>query len=216
MTDIKKGWCDVPLTKMVKAVWNYKDDDEERESELHESLKRWGQVESIVIRPLGKKFEIVNGNHRLDPMTSLDMKIAHCYNTGKVSEAKARELAIVLNETRFPTDQLKLAKVIDTILKEQPIEELIKIVPWNMEEILALRSLVDVDWKKFGDGQVEIEPEGEWIRITFTVMDSQAKVINQAIDRICTALEIEGKNATGRALELIAADSINTPIESFK
>ena len=95
--------------------------------------------------------------------------------------------------------------------QEQPYAE-----PYTEKEIENMLELTDVDWDKYNPGEVDMEADGEWTTVSFRVTDAQAEVINRAIDRITEALKFEGRTATGRAMELIAADSMNTPLESYQ
>ena len=62
----KMGFIEIPTDKLVKADWNYKTEDQEKQEKLKENIKRNGQIENIIIRELETGFfEVVNGNHRL-------------------------------------------------------------------------------------------------------------------------------------------------------
>lgn len=215
-TPLPEGWVDVPVSLLRAAPWNYKEDDEEKEGKLLENIRRNGQIETIAIRRLKNTYEIVNGNHRLGPFKALEFVAVHAYNTGDISLTKAKRLAVELNETRFPSDQLKLAGIIKDILKEDPIDDVVASMPYTEKEIENMLELTDVDWDKYNPGEVDMEADGEWTTVSFRVTDAQAEVINRAIDRITEALKFEGRTATGRAMELIAADSMNTPLESYQ
>lgn len=79
--EMKKGFTDIEVSKLVKAVWNYKEEDEKQTQKLIENFKRNGQVENIQIRELDNgSYEVVNGNHRLDVMNELKMKKCHVFN----------------------------------------------------------------------------------------------------------------------------------------
>ena len=99
---MKKGWTDIQISKLVKANWNYKEENEKQTDKLLNNFKRNGQIENILIRELDTGFyEVVNGNHRLDVMKILKLKKAHAYNFGKISLAEAQRIAIETNETKF-------------------------------------------------------------------------------------------------------------------
>lgn len=111
--------------QLVKADWNYKEDNDELKEKLKANLKRNGQLENIVVRELDTGYyEIVNGNHRYDAIVDLGLTEVMCYNLGKISTAHAMRVAIELNETRFGTNDIKLAQTIATIGSEFGLEEL--------------------------------------------------------------------------------------------
>jgi hypothetical protein len=133
------GWVRLPLSALVKAEWNYKLDDEEKAKKLTANIKRNGQVQNIIVRDLGKgKFEIANGNHRLDSFLELKYKDAVCYNLGKVSQAVAERVAIETNEQSFDPDPIKLGQVIEHIMEEFPREDLLETMPYSDVDFDAL------------------------------------------------------------------------------
>ena len=133
---MKKGFADIEVKKLVKADWNYKEENEAQTENLINNFKRNGQIENILIRELDTGFfEVVNGNHRLDVMKILKMKKAHAYNCGKIGLAEAQRLAIETDETKFEADSIKMAELISTLTKEFPADELAKTMPYSEEQI---------------------------------------------------------------------------------
>ena len=115
----KLGFTDVKVSRLVKADWNYKEEDEKKTSDLIANFKKNGQIENLLIRELKKgKYEVVNGNHRLDVMKILKMDMAHVYNFGECSLEEAQRIAIETNETKFGVDDLKLAKILKELLEK--------------------------------------------------------------------------------------------------
>jgi hypothetical protein len=56
-----------PRDILIKADWNYKEEDEFISDKLVNNMKRNGQIENIHVRKLNTGFyEVINGNHRLD------------------------------------------------------------------------------------------------------------------------------------------------------
>lgn len=136
---VKVGWVRLPLTALQKAPWNYKVDDAEKAKKLTANIKRNGQVQNIIVRDLGRgKFEIANGNHRLDSFKELKYKDAVCYNLGKVSQAVAERVAIETNEQSFDPDPIKLGQVIEHLMEEFPKEDLLSTLPYAEVDFDAL------------------------------------------------------------------------------
>jgi hypothetical protein len=140
--DLKKvpiGWVRLPTTCFIKAAWNYKTDDEEKAKKLTANIKRNGQVQNIIVRDVGKgKFEIANGNHRLDSFIALKFKDAVCFNLGKVSQAAAERVAIETNEQSFDPDPVKLGQVIEHIMEEFEKDDLLATMPYGEMDFDAL------------------------------------------------------------------------------
>tara|TARA_R100000995_G_C3471544_1_gene118574 strand:+ start:420 stop:1064 length:645 start_codon:yes stop_codon:yes gene_type:complete len=158
---MKKGFLDIEVSKLVKADWNYKEENEQQTENLLNNFKRNGQIENILIRELDTGFyEVVNGNHRLDVMKILKMKKAHAYNCGKIGLAEAQRLAIETNETKFESDSIKMAELISTLTKEFPADELAKTMPYSEEQIQKMTELTKFDWSQY-DSEKEIDTFGD-------------------------------------------------------
>ena len=158
---MKKGWTDIEISKLIKAEWNYKEENDKQTDKLLNNFKRNGQIENILIRELDTGFyEVVNGNHRLDVMKILKTKKAHAYNFGKIGLAEAQRIAIETNETKFESDSIKLAEIITTLTKEFPQDELVSTMPYTEDEINNMAVLVKFDFNEFGNTD-EIDTLGD-------------------------------------------------------
>jgi ParB family transcriptional regulator, chromosome partitioning protein len=133
---MKKGFCEIPIEQLVKADWNYKEDNPELEQKLLENIKRNGQIENIIVRDVSNgKFEIVNGNHRLDVLHLAEFKTVYCFNLGKVSDTQAKRIAIETNETKFEIDMLRMSVLLKDIFEESDINDMLKTMPFNELEL---------------------------------------------------------------------------------
>jgi len=156
----------IPVDELVKANWNYKEEDEDLLAKLMENIKRNGQIENIIVRELETGFyEVVNGNHRYDALCSLGAEKAVCYNLGKISDAQARRIAVETNETRFDTDSVKLAEVLKEISEEFDLSELAETMPFDEDEIQHHINLLDFDWDSFNTGDKDDIEDGEELEI---------------------------------------------------
>ncbi len=152
-----KGWMKVPTEKLVLADWNYKTNNEELEKKLAENIKRNGQIENIIVRELDTGYlETCNGNHRVKVMRELGTPEVYCYNLGKISDAQARRIAVETNETKFETDNIRLAEIIKEITEEfVDLDELSKTMPYTHEEIDNFNKLLTFDWEQYQKGSTE-------------------------------------------------------------
>jgi hypothetical protein len=153
-----KNYKRILLSKLVSASWNYKGDDDGLMSRLKVNITNNGDIENIVVRTIGKgKYEVVNGNHRLKAYLDLGMKDALCYDIGEVSDAKAKRIAIELNETKFPNDHKKLTAMLKELEEEYGFDSLKMSAPLDEDALAAaLESFNDEeDWEKIdvGDGE---------------------------------------------------------------
>lgn len=153
------GWQDVSTDLLVKADWNYKDEDEDVQGKLSENLKRNGQIQNIVIRELDTGFyEVVDGNHRLTSAQALGMEKLHVYNLGKVSVAEAMRKSVGLNETAFHTNTYRLKDVFGEMLRESSVDDLTKDLPYSEEEINNLMALENYDLDSGDNSDLDDDP----------------------------------------------------------
>lgn len=171
------NYIEIPLDNLDKASWNYKEDEPAKLKKLVNNIRRNGQIENVIVRQTGVgeykivdgletgsgRYEIVNGNHRYDAFVILEKPTAVAYNLGaNISDAVAARIAVETNETRFATNDIQLAHVINRILGEYDISEVVETLPYSADEIQAFQELLDFKFSKFGaDVDLEAEPPEE-------------------------------------------------------
>jgi hypothetical protein len=143
-----KSYKKILLSKLEFAAWNYKGEDEALMERLKVNIANNGDIENLVVRPIGKaKYEVVNGNHRLKVYREMGMKEALCYDIGDVSEATAKRIAIELNETRFPSDQKKVSAMLKELKEEYGFDELKMSSPLDEEALAAtIEAFSEDEW----------------------------------------------------------------------
>jgi len=146
----------IEVSKLTKAPWNYKEEDEALQEKLKESIKRLGQVENIQIRELDTGFyEVIDGNHRLDAFKALKLEKVVAYNHGKISLAEAKACSYQSNQFHFKTDAIKQAETIKDILAFYTLEEAQKFLPHTQDELEGYKKLLDFDWNQYDNDEKE-------------------------------------------------------------
>ncbi len=213
---MKKGWTDIQISKLVKANWNYKEENEKQTDKLLNNFKRNGQIENILIRELDTGFyEVVNGNHRLDVMKILKLKKAHAYNFGKISLAEAQRIAIETNETKFESDSIKLAEIITTLTKEFPQDELVSTMPYTDDEINNMQDLVKFDFNEFGNtDEVDTMSDTDFsYKVTVKVTEETYEKWKELKSRMN---DILGYDNESKVFEFAVIECLNIPEECLK
>jgi hypothetical protein len=209
----------VPIEKLRPNSWNPNKQSDFIYAKEKNSIQTFGFVDPVTVRENGEDYEIIDGYHRWQAAKDLGLKEISINNLGKITEANAKKLTIILNELRGEYDPLKLAEVIKGLSEEVGTGELYKDLPFQDAEIDNLIKVTEFDWSQFkkapGSDGGQGDDEG-WVRFDFMVSKSQAEVVTKAIERLVNEIPLQGKNPKGQALELMAADSLASPIESFK
>lgn len=208
---------ELPVESLRKAPWNYKDDDEFKAHQLAENLRRNGQLVNLIVRNLPDGLhEVIDGNHRLDAVLLNKWATVICFDLGEITEKQAKRIAIEINETRFPSNIQRLTPIIAELNAEFGKEELLKTFPYPASELDSFLSLSSFDWDSPNPKYKWDDPGSNLLKLEVLLSAEQMEIVNSALTRIITALNIEGKGKMARALELVCADSLNTPIESFQ
>lgn len=135
-------WKIIPLSKIVKNNYNYKGMDDFMSMRLKNNIERNGQVQNIIVRELDSgKYEIVNGEHRIDEMRKLKKKHAMCFNVGAVSRDDAVLLMIETNETNFDPNLYELGGLLSDIKNDVSVEDMVYELPYESDEIDRLIDL---------------------------------------------------------------------------
>lgn len=154
----------LPVGKLVKADWNYKEEDEQLTAKLVENIKRNGQIENVIVRELDTGFfEIVNGNHRYDAMKAIGSHEVVVCNLGTITLLQAQRVAIETNETKFTTNTARLATILADIAKEYDLEDLAGSMPYSEERLKELVGITEFDWDSYDktDGGKPADTEEE-------------------------------------------------------
>lgn len=166
----------VSVDKLVKATWNYKGSDEIMLEKLVENIKRNGVVETLLVRELPTgALEITNGNHRYDAIVKLGIPEVMVCNVGKISEAKAKRMAVELNETAFPNDPMSLGALLREVTTEFGLEDSLSSLPYSEQE---LDKLMKIDNWPTGE-QKSPKDDGDMITVRLVMDDSQFEAWNK-------------------------------------
>ena len=212
----KLGFIEIPTDKLVKADWNYKTEDPNKQEKLKENIKRNGQIENIIIRELETGFyEVVNGNHRLSVLKALNIEKAYSYNLGKISQAQAIRIAIETNETKFDTDSIALAERVKELTEEFDLKDLINTLPYSEIEIDNFSKLTDFDWEQY-----ETEDLSDTFSDTEFNKTINVKVTNETYKRWLELKDrlngIIGYDNESKVLEFAIIEAINIPLKSLE
>jgi len=177
----------LPVEKLFKCSWNYKENSDFLREKLRNNMKRNGQLETILVRELGDGYEVVNGNHRLDVFNDLELKEVLCINLGKVEDVEAKRMAIELNETRFDSDTEKLSDLLQELAKSYNLGDLQDTMPFSEEELNSYLEILDFTMEEVKSELENMPDEEEEIKerkfkIDFTA--EQYNVVLQAVGRV--------------------------------
>lgn len=179
-------------------------------SKLLESMGKYGFVDPLTVRPASEgMWEIIDGEHRLQAAEDLRMATAPYMNAGAISTAEAQALGIILNELKGRHDPKKLGALLDDLLTNNPVEEMLKGMPFTDEALAGLTSLKSFDWNDI-DKPIDKNPSPKkgtsWVERTFRLPHEVNEVLTEALQKAKDGDDIED----WQALERVAADFLGS------
>jgi hypothetical protein len=194
----------VPVGELQPNNWNPNRMDEFMYQKELASIRSFGFVDPITVRlmPDGR-FEILDGEHRWRAAQELGMKMIPVWNLGDVPDAVAKQLTIVLNETRGHADESKLSALLTDLMESESAVDLMETLPFDPERFRALTG-ADFDWQEFEELASQESEGSHWVERVFRMPIEAAEVLDQALAKVKT--EGGGDMNDAQALEAIAAD----------
>jgi hypothetical protein len=195
--------------------WNPNKTKPRQQKAIAESLKTYSQIIDIIVRPNGDRYQIIDGEHRYDELTD-DVYVTVLHG---LSDADAKKLTIIMNETRGEADKIELAQLLADLSNELDAEELLNALPYEQNELDELVKLAEVDWDNFNNSddeqpnfKGESDPtEDEFIKLYIVIPKEALLVAEQAKELISQERELNKNKdiAWGQVLESLAADYIS-------
>lgn len=119
---------------------------------------------------------------------------------GIVPDAVAKQLTIVLNETKGSPDPTLLGELLMDLLETELPQDLLEVLPFPEERFTELTKLAEFDWSTITE---PAKTETGWVERTYRMPKEAALVIDEAIGRVKTD---SGSVKDWHALEFICAD----------
>ena len=166
---LKTQLVEMDIKDLIKAEWNYKTDGTQEEiNKLIESIKVDKSVGVLAVREIdNEKFEVIDGNHRLEALIQMKYKKVPCENFGKISKGKAITIARRRNHKWFEDDILAYANLFkEDVLKEYSLKELEKFMPDTLEDMENLDKMLEFDWEDYDNDEKYDETDLKTIKVT--------------------------------------------------
>ena len=197
----------VPIGRLRPNDWNPNvQPDWVYQKELG-SIRRYGFVDPLIVREAGvEQYEIIDGFHRWKAADELGYTELPCWNLGEVSDADARELTVILNETRGQPNQDRLRELLQDLIKRRGDEDVVRdIMPFSRERFDEIIGRARVDWDALEERRQQLQTEGRWKEIVLRMPYEAAHTVEQAMDEV---RQREGLAERWEALEMICAEAI--------
>ncbi len=186
--------------------WNPNRMTQEIRTKLRLNLKRDGFVAPLLVRKLGDRYQIVNGEHRWQIAKGLGYATVPCVVLEDLDDRRARILTVNLNELGGDPVPSLLAKLLHELEEETPLDELAAVLPYDEAQIrdtLELLKLPEGLEKMIEEEAAREEAVAPEV-VSFVVSREHVEVVNQALGHAMNRLE--GKNRRARGLVLLSEE----------
>lgn len=213
---------DVPFEEIVKADWNYKEPGTPEEIEsLCKSISEDGSAGVLAVRIITidgvKRFEAIDGNHRVDALEKLGWNPVRCENFGEITQAQAALIAFRRNKQWFQDDPVLKSRLLkDTILSEYTVDRIAELMGESAQDIEALSKLCDFDFNQYQEysgtsGDEPEEDDAEYIKLEFSVPKEVNDMFMKWM-RICIENNDDPNNFfdKNKAFEFAVVEALNT------
>jgi ParB/RepB/Spo0J family partition protein len=149
----------VPIESVLPNHWNPNQMDERTYQAALESIREYGFIDPVTVRPHPQqqgKWEILDGEHRQRAAAEEGYREIQINNVGPISDAAAKKLTLIFNETRGEADVTLLGHLIVDLNRELEDRALLMLgLPYSDAEIENLLQIGEVDWDSWEQGEEE-------------------------------------------------------------
>ncbi len=201
---------ELQVDRLEANDWNANRMTQEIRAKLRLNLKRDGFVAPLLVRKIGNRYQIVNGEHRWQIAQELGYATVPCVVLEDLDERRARILTVNLNELGGDPVPSLLAKLLHELEEESPLSELAAVLPYDEAEIrdtLALLKMPEGLEQMIEEEAAKEEAAAPEL-FSFVVPRESADKVNLAL--VHAMERLEGKNRRARSLVLMAEEYLQS------
>lgn len=195
---------------LVPNGWNPNVMDAEMMKKERESIRTFGFIDPLTVRVKGDFHEIIDGEQRWNAGKAEGITTFPCMVID-VDDDEARELTIILNDTRGEMQDEPLSRLVQDLAQRREQARMNSLLPYNKARLEQLLDRREIDWDELENRRKQLEhqtkktdtDEDRWVERVYRLPENAALVIDEAIDRVMQDEDIGQK---WRALEMIAAE----------
>jgi ParB/RepB/Spo0J family partition protein len=205
----------IDADRLYPNPWNVNEMDEFMFAKELESIRQFGFVDPLLVRPHPyehESFQIIDGEHRWRAGKELGMTVFPV-NVIEADDETAQQLSIVLNETRGRPNEVKLSSLVRSLLEKRG-EQVARALPFTSERLAQMVAEKEekIDFFSLQQRQeiLQRHRDTSWVERVYRLPKESAAVVDQALQKV---MSDEGlpPDQDWKALELIAADSLAGP-----
>ena len=183
----------VAIDRLEPNPWNPNAMDDEMYAKAIESIHKFGFVDPVTVREVGiAGYQIIDGEHRWKAGREhsgdchddyhVGMVQLPITNLGLIEDSIAKQLTIVLNETRGEYEPKRMGELLTSLLTIEPLPVLQKVLPFTPVQFEELTKLPTVDWDAIKpQHQVQGASAEKWVERVYRLPKDAAEKLDEAI-----------------------------------
>jgi hypothetical protein len=178
----------VPLKKIKPNPWNVNKTTQRQQEAIAESLEAYGQVACLLCRKTDTGYEVIDGEHRYQELIKSNKTSAVINVIENISDAHAKKLSIILNETKGSADRIDLSALL-TDISDELGEELGLGLPYSGTELTTLLEINDFNWEEYiAENKKELKTEDEkqeeeYLKLAIKVDKETKQLLERTVDK---------------------------------
>jgi ParB family chromosome partitioning protein len=199
---------EIPVEQLKEDPNNANMMNQQMTDRLRESIRRYGLVQNLVVRPIGNDaYEVLSGNQRLKVIKEMGFTLVSCMVTD-LDDAQARLLAQALNRIRGEDDLGLRADVVKEILKNIPQSEVLAILPETTLSLKSFSALRQEDMAAYLKNWQQAQ-SAKLKHLQFQLSPAQLEVVEKVLVRFVSDVrrnQVNVPNIRGTALYLLCKE----------
>jgi ParB family chromosome partitioning protein len=199
---------EIPVEQLKEDPNNANVMDQQMTDRLRESIRRYGLVQNLVVRPKGKDaYEVLSGNQRLKVIKEMGFTVVSCVVI-EVSDAQARLLSQALNRIRGEDDLGLRAESLRSVLASLSIEEISSLLPETALSLKSFSALRQEDMTTYLKNW-QVSQSAKLKHLQFQLSPAQLEVVEKVLVRFVSDVkknQVNVPNIRGTALYLLCKD----------
>lgn len=184
----------VNIADVYPNDYNYNEMSAEMMEKEAEAFRRFGVIRSILVRQIGTKYVIIDGEHRYKILRDAGVARVQVRNLGHMSDEEAKTLTIAMDEIKGQPDFLRSAELFADI-KGYSFEDISTFLPYKPEELQTMVDAVDFDFSEYGSPSDPFDDDmvTEFATIVCRVPKDEVGEIDTASEALATRLGVSDK-----------------------
>jgi ParB-like chromosome segregation protein Spo0J len=189
----------VPTGLIAPNAWNPNRMSQAMMAKELLSIETHGFIVPVTVRELVDSFELLDGEHRWKCARHLGISPIPCWNLGEVEEDDAKQLTIILNETKGDYDAERMRRLVQDLAQRRSPEDLGRILPFSAERMAAMTGQRAEIFDKLSE-RLQNRSKADTVERVYRIHKDDAETLDEALEKAVH----DGAHGQGEAMGWLA------------